>query len=130
MAIKIIKEGTKQFTYVCPYCGCEFTCENEDIYFDNRIQCPWCHSELTVDHRIIDKSNSSYPTEIPVRRGTETVPEETKIWYGTKLGQSPITPNPCETCHVYQKMMKGEYTVDDSCFWCPNNPCKVTCNSK
>ena len=25
-------------------------------------------------------------------------------------------------------MMKGEYTVDDSCFWCPNNPCKVTCS--
>ncbi len=28
-----------------------------------------------------------------------------------------------------KKMMRGEYTVDDSCFWCPNNPYKVTCGT-
>lgn len=29
MAIKIIKEGVKEFHITCPYCGCEFTYEEE-----------------------------------------------------------------------------------------------------
>lgn len=27
MAIKIIKQGIKEFHITCPYCGCEFTYE-------------------------------------------------------------------------------------------------------
>lgn len=27
MAIKIIKQGTKEFHITCPHCGCEFTYE-------------------------------------------------------------------------------------------------------
>lgn len=45
MAIKIIKQGTKEFHITCPYCGCEFTYENEDVC-NSEVICPCCLTNL------------------------------------------------------------------------------------
>lgn len=52
MTIKIIKEGkTGKFTKTCPYCGCEFEYEQEDIKVDSNeystyVICPCCGKHL------------------------------------------------------------------------------------
>lgn len=45
MAIKIIKQGVKEFHITCPYCGCEFTYENEDVC-NSEVICPCCSTNL------------------------------------------------------------------------------------
>lgn len=45
MAIKIIKQGTKEFRMTCLFCGCEFTYENEDIC-NSVVICPCCSKSL------------------------------------------------------------------------------------
>lgn len=45
MAIKIIKQGVKEFHITCPYCGCEFTYENEDVH-NSEVICPCCLTKL------------------------------------------------------------------------------------
>lgn len=50
----------------------------------------------------------------------------------------PITVSPtfrkdldnCEGCSIYERIKKGETIIDDSCYWCPKNPYKVTCTSQ
>ena len=45
MAIKIIKEGIKEFHATCPFCYCEFTYEQEDIH-EGIVNCPCCGAIL------------------------------------------------------------------------------------
>lgn len=61
MAIKIIKEGTKNprvYRVECGVCGCVFEYESGDIFYENPygysmatelcyfyVQCPQCHNE-------------------------------------------------------------------------------------
>ena len=47
MAIKIIKEGKKEFITKCSYCGCEFSYDITDlrkspISREQMIECPYC----------------------------------------------------------------------------------------
>lgn len=37
MAIKVIEHGKKNFTKVCPECGCKFEYESEDLEIDRSI---------------------------------------------------------------------------------------------
>lgn len=49
--MRIIKEGKKSFTTICPKCGCEFEYEVNEILF-NYVNCPCC------DERILHKNQS------------------------------------------------------------------------
>lgn len=43
--IKVIKEGNKTFYKICPFCGCYFSYENEDVVLgigQAEICCPQC----------------------------------------------------------------------------------------
>ena len=63
MAIKIIKQGTKEFHITCPFCGCEFTYEKEDVH-DSKVICPCCS------------------TNLPHKNVIETIASPLPIWYG------------------------------------------------
>lgn len=66
MAIKIIKQGTKEFRITCPFCGCEFTYEKEDIH-DSKLICPCCSTNLTH------------------KNGIETISSPLPIWYNQQI---------------------------------------------
>lgn len=45
MAIKILKEGQKEFAAHCKWCGCEFTYEISDLKLSvtgDKLDCPCC----------------------------------------------------------------------------------------
>lgn len=47
--IKIIKQGTKEFNIICPYCGCEFIYGLDDLKRGtvySTIKCPCCGDEI------------------------------------------------------------------------------------
>lgn len=66
MAIKIIKQGTKEFRITCPFWGCEFTYEKEDIH-DSKLICPCCSTNLTH------------------KNGIETISSPLPIWYNQQI---------------------------------------------
>ena len=52
MAIKIIKEGKKEYYMTCFQCGCEFTYELEDIKYSSSVECPCCGKSLYHEYKI------------------------------------------------------------------------------
>lgn len=48
--IKIIKSGKKEFHAICPFCGCEFTYEQEDLNGTSFINCPECNAITAIDN--------------------------------------------------------------------------------
>ena len=133
MAIKVIKQGVKEFHITCPYCGCEFTYENEDIH-ENIVNCPCCGAILNAKQRMIGKVDDC-PLPTNGRYGTVTNP------YGTypynDLVYRPFTLpdwatksdnwSGCEGCPNNPKYLKTPYVGDSPCQWCQKNPWKVTC---
>lgn len=134
MAIKIIKQGTKEFHITCPHCGCEFTYENEDVY-NSEVICPCCSKALP--HK-------------GVRGKVDESPLPINGWYGTitnlhgaypynDLVYRPFTLpdwatksdnlSGCEGCPNNPKYLKTPYIGDTPCQWCQKNPWKVTCTS-
>lgn len=110
MAIKVIKQGVKEFHITCPNCGCEFTYELEDlsktdylgaIYY---VKCPECG--ITILH----------------------------LGFDTAIDNMQYN-NPCDTCSYYQRLKErlkeaGEiYVGDTPCTWCQGNPFRVTCTN-
>ncbi len=105
MAIKIIKEGKKEFEYTCPYCGCVFTYELEDIEPGDIVECPFCHEQLHIN-KLKGITNYPYPNMIPCDQKVYdpmTVPDIVYpgkpdiTWATQQMGKS------CKDCHVYQK---------------------------
>jgi hypothetical protein len=145
MAKKIIKQGTKEFHMTCPYCGCEFTYENEDVC-NSEVICPCCLTNLPHKGVIgkVDEcplpTNGEYGTAINPN-GTSPVP----IWYnqqvapdGYKIRDGLNKPLPsrlttsdnwgsCEGCPNNPKYLKTPYIGDGPCQWCQKNLWKVTC---
>lgn len=128
MAIKIIKDGIKEFHITCPFCYCEFTYEKEDVP-KGTINCPCCGA-------IMDAKQYT----------SETIPQLQRIYYGPKTGTEyndlvyrPFTlPNwatksdnwsGCEGCPNNPKYLKEPYIGDSPCQWCQKNPWKVTCTA-
>lgn len=145
MAIKIIKQGVKEFHITCPYCGCEFTYENEDVC-NSEVICPCCLTNLPhkgmsgkVDEAPLP-TNGGYGTTINPN-GTYPMP----IWYnqqvapdGYKIRDGLNKPLPnwlitsdgwisCEGCPNNPKYLKTPYIGDSPCQWCQKNIYKVTC---
>ena len=151
MAIKIIKDGIKEFHMTCPYCGCEFTYENEDV-FNSEVICPCCSTNLPHKGVIgkVDESplptNGEYGTTInpngtypmPIWYNQQVAPDGYKIRDG--LNKRPCTlpdgatlinnENGCEGCPNNPKYLKTPYVGDSPCQWCQKSPWKVTCTSK
>ena len=98
MAIKIIKQGTKEFHTICPFCSCEFTYENEDVH-DSSVICPCCFAN--VPH-------------IP-------------IWHNQQVVHAGYNESSCESCPNNPKYFKEPYVGDIPCQWCQKSPYKSTC---
>ena len=100
MAIKIIKEGKKEYYITCFQCGCEFSYELEDINYNSYVECPCCGKSLYhIGSGSITISNAKDGMTIPFINTTDK--------------------NPCETCSWYEKMKSGIIHVGDiPCTWC------------
>ncbi len=130
MAIKIIKQGVKEFSITCPYCGCEFTYEKEDVH-NSQVICPCCSTNLLVG------TVNTNPFPIPIWYNQQVAPDGYKIRDG--LNKRPLTlpdgatlinnENSCEGCPNNPKYLKTPYVGDWPCQWCQKNPYKVTCTS-
>ena len=135
MAIKIIKDGIKDFHITCPYCGCEFTYENEDIS-NSEVICPCCSTNLPHKWALgkVDEcplpTNGEYGTTINPN-GTCPMP----IWYNQQVAPDGYKirdglnqlDNSCDNCPNNPKYLKAPYIGDSPCQWCQKNPWKVTC---
>lgn len=108
MSVKIIKDGVKEFRITCPYCGCEFTYENEDVC-NSEVLCPYCLTNLP--HKGVIGTNGDL--------GTETISQLQRIYYGPKTGLE------------YNDLVYRPFTLPDwatesdkwsGCEGCPNNP--------
>ena len=85
MAIKIIKQGVKEFHITCPYCGCEFTYENEDVC-NSEVICPCCSTNLP--HKGVIGKVDEAPLPTNGEYGTITNPHGTypmPIWYNQQV---------------------------------------------
>lgn len=129
MAIKIIKQGVKEFHITCPYCGCEFTYENEDVY-NSEVVCPCCLKGLP--HKGIIGTGDINPSTVPIWYNQQVTPDGYKI----RDGLNKPLPNwltksdnwsGCEGCPNNPKYLKEPYVGDSPCQWCQKNPWKVTC---
>lgn len=72
MAIKIIKEGVKEFHTTCPVCGCEFTYEKEDVC-NSVVICSCCSTNLPHKDVIGTVNNTPYP--IPIWCNQQVAPD-------------------------------------------------------
>lgn len=70
--IKIIKEGVKEFNITCPFCGCEFTYEKEDIH-NSQVICPCCSTNLPV------RTVNTNTFQMPIWYNQPVVPDGYKI---------------------------------------------------
>lgn len=108
MAIKVIKQGVKEFHITCPYCGCEFTYENEDVC-NSEVICPCCLTNLP--HKGVSGGNGDL-----VYRPF-TLPDwatKSDNWSG------------CEGCPNNPKYLEIPYVGDSPCQWCQKSPWKIT----
>lgn len=131
MAIKIIKQGTKEFHITCPYCGCEFTYENEDVC-NSEVICPCCSTNLP--HKGVIGTVNTTPSPMPIWYNQQVAPDGYKIRDGlNKSLPSRLTTSDnwsgCEGCPNNPKYLKTPYVGDTPCQWCQKNPWKVTCTS-
>lgn len=131
MAIKIIKQGVKEFRTTCPYCGCEFTYEKEDVY-NSEVICPCCSKGLP--HKGMIGTGDINPSTVPIWYNQQVVPDGYKI----RDGLNKPLPNwlttldnwsGCEGCQNNPKYLKTPYIGDSPCQWCQKSPYKVTCTS-
>ena len=76
MAIKIIKQGVKEFRITCPYCGCEFTYEKEDVY-NSEVICPCCSKGLP--HKGVLGTVGTNPSTVPIWYNQQVAPNGYKI---------------------------------------------------
>ena len=131
MVIKIIKQGTKEFHITCPYCGCEFTYENEDVR-NSVVICPCCSKSLP--HKGVIGTVNTTPSPMPIWYNQEVAPDGYKIRDGlNKPLPSRLTTSDnwsgCEGCPNNPKYLKTPYVGDSPCQWCQKSPWKVTCTS-
>lgn len=134
MAIKIIKDGTKEFHITCPYCGCEFTYENEDVC-NSEVICPCCLTNLP--HKGVSGKVDEAP--LPTNGGYGTITNPHGTYPYNDLVYRPLTLpdwatksdnlSGCEGCPDNPKYLKTPYIGDGPCQWCQKNPYKVTCTS-
>lgn len=131
MAIKIIKQGTKEFHITCPYCGCEFTYENEDVC-NSEVICPCCSTNLP--HKGVIGTVNTTPSSMPIWYNQQVAPDGYKIRDGlNKPLPSRLTTSDnwsgCEGCPNNPKYLKTPYVGDTPCQWCQKSPWKITCTS-
>lgn len=130
MAIKIIKQGTKEFHITCPYCGCEFTYEKEDVY-NSEVICPCCSKGLP--HKGIIGTVGTNPSAVPIWYNQQVAPDDYKIRDLNKSFPDWATKSDnlsgCEGCPNNPKYLKTPYIGDSPCQWCQKSPYKVTCTS-
>ena len=130
MAIKVIKQGVKEFHITCPFCGCEFTYENEDVC-NSEVICPCCSTNLP--HKGVIGTVNINPFQMPIWYNQEVAPDGHKIRDLNKPLSDWTTKsdnlNGCDNCPNNPKYLKTPYIGDSPCQWCQKNIYKVTCTS-
>lgn len=131
MAIKVIKQGVKEFNITCPNCGCEFTYEYEDVGI-GVVPCPCCQAHLP--HKGVIGTVNTNPSPMPIWYGQQVAPDGYKIRDGlNKPLPSWLTTSDnwsgCEGCPNNPKYLKTPYIGDSPCQWCQKNPNKITCTA-
>lgn len=131
MAIKVIKQGVKEFNITCPNCGCEFTYEYEDVGI-GVVPCPCCQAHLP--HKGASGTVNTNPSPMPIWYNQQVAPDGYKIRDGlNKPLPSWLTTSDnwsgCEGCPNNPKYLKTPYIGDSPCQWCQKNPNKFTCTS-
>lgn len=130
MAIKIIKQGVKEFHITCPYCGCEFTYENEDVC-NSEVICPCCL--MNLPHKGVVGTINANPFQMPIWYNQQVAPDGYKIRDLNKPFPDWATKSDnwssCESCPNNPKYLKTPYIGDSPCQWCQKSPWKVTCTS-
>ena len=127
--IKIIKSGKKEFHATCPFCGCEFTYEVEDLNgtdYDGHgyVNCPECNALILHVMRDIKPFEPIYTDGGTIKPSTPFIAPQIKA---TDNIQSN---NPCSNCSYTKKLATGQvYVGDPPCTWCEHNPFRVTCTS-
>ncbi len=129
MAIKIIKQGVKEFHITCPFCGCEFTYENEDVC-NSEVICPCCSTNLP--HKGVIGTVNTNPSPMPIWYNQQVTPDGYKIRDGLNKSLPDWATKSdnwsgCEGCPNNPKYFKAPYIGDIPCQWCQKNPYKVTC---
>lgn len=125
MSIKIIKDGVKVFKMTCPYCGCEFAYQNEDVC-NSEVICPCCSTNLPHEDVIETVNPNPFPTDEYNDLGYHPFTVFDAEW-ATK---SDIWSGTCEGCPHNPKNLKTPYIGDSPCLWCQKSPYKVTCISE
>ena len=133
MAIKIIKDGTKEFHITCPYCGCEFTYENEDVC-NSEVICPCCLTNLP--HKGMSGKVDEAPLPTNGGYGTITNPHGTDPYndlvyrpFALPSWTRTLDWSDCEGCPNNPKYITTPYVGDNPCLWCQKSPLRVTCTS-
>lgn len=128
--IKIIKQGVKEFHITCPYCGCEFTYENEDVC-NSEVICPCC--SINLPHKGVIGTVNTNPSQMPIWYNQQIAPDGYKIRDGLNnplpSWATALDRSGCEGCPNNPKYLKTPYVGDTPCQWCQKNPNKVTCTS-
>lgn len=132
MAIKIIKDGIKEFHITCQVCGCEFTYENEDVC-NFEVICPCCSTEL--QHKVVIGKGEEFPPPTNGGYGTITNPHGTYpyndlVYRPFKLPEWATESDNwsgCEGCPNNPKYIKEPYVLDSPCQWCQKSTWKITC---
>lgn len=120
MAIKIIKQGVKEFHTTCPFCGCEFTYENEDVC-NSEVICPCCSTNLP--HKGVIGAVNTNPSPMPIWYNQEIAPDGYKIRDGLNKplpdwATKSDNLSGCEGCPNNPKYFKAPYIGDIPCQWC------------
>lgn len=133
MAIKIIKQGVKEFRITCPYCGCEFTYENEDVC-NSEVICPCCLTNLP--HKGVVGKVDECPLPTNGEYGTTINPNGTSPYndlvyrpFMLPSWMTALDRNGCEGCPNNPKYLKMPYIGDSPCQWCQKSPWKITCSA-
>ena len=138
MAIEVIKHGKKKKEMTtCPFCECEFTYEQEDVQYEDRL------SALPLRDYMINPYNLrltyKYPYVVCPDCGQKIYLQVTYDFFynGQPLDEDQLndltstgTFDPCRNCINKDgpKDAFGNPTVGDSpCQWCSHSPFKVTC---
>ena len=125
--IKIIKHGQKEFNCVCPWCGCEFTYEHEDIKTEIIGE---VIGEITYSHgstSYVVCPNCKYHCRVPGK--TNWSPFIDDPLYMDRFN-TPSEPSTCHECEWGKKMTQPggfTYVGDTPCTWCSKNPYRTTC---
>lgn len=104
MSIKILKEGQKEFTAHCKWCGCEFAYEISDLKLSatgDKLDCPCCGK--TYYHTMQPQEPGVLNPQPSIPFTTYSDPCEGCVWKDfSNKNWNYVGDTPCTWCHKRQ----------------------------